>query len=484
MSNYLSLKKICLIASCLFLSFPALSKERDVTSPHSEFLLGHTKKIEKTMKSLQKQEFQETVNYIETAELKKLPKALINLRQKLQDQKSLLQKTEETIWHLNLLKKKDILIHQVLILDYLKRTNQLDQYTVEEKGQFIKLGVLPNIKEGFLWRNYFPSVSLEKSLPNILNTVGTGFLGYLVLFNKFETLSAQRIETNQDNMSLEISPHSSYLLCTPTTPFNFSKHQEKTYVSKGFYKHMETNPLIKEHMSSNEKEKALTKLNDAFADALTFSITTGFNSEKLKELNKKGQETISRWWLVCLQFMEVDSKNGMVDQGYYQIVSSISQYPIIYTSNIQVCVGLALQNEKDKVGGLAHIDGDNIISISNHFEKKKTNDNSLYTFLSKVADKRDFSSLKATLVSGDSGHINYIKTFLELSGIPTQSIQIVYEPKWELKQNNEKGSLGLNAKTGEIFQIKNYGEIFARMLREKYERVPSKKSKSLVEQPK
>lgn len=179
--------------------------------------------------------------------------------------------------------------------------------------------------------------------------------------------------------------------------------------------------------------------------------------------------------------MEPSSEVFIVNQRQYTVANGDDSKHVLVTGSLMKCVGLALYNPETNTCGLAHVDGENIRGLDAYLEGKltpKDNIDDFYRFFLEVAGKTPLSKIRGTLVSGFSPHINYLKRYMEITGI--KDIEIVHNPEWGKEGNAykvlsidsqgnsreievPKGSIAINCQDGGISNVANEPEIRKQM---------------------
>lgn len=233
-------------------------------------------------------------------------------------------------------------------------------------------------------------------------------------------------------------------------------------------------------MSAKERRIAYNRLEAEYRAAEPCEPDTKETLEKYKNLLEqqgrwdKFQENLK----ICYSIMESwqklmptikkqafstkpNSKSFIVNQRQYAVADHKSTKHVLLTANLMKCVGLALYNPEIKRGGLAHIDGENLMHLDAYLKGELQNTDGLtdlQQYLLDVANTTPLHKIRATLISGSSAHINYFMAYLKMLGV--EEFEIIINPRWGQSDNSyfnnlPKGSIAIDCKNGKLWEVKN-----------------------------
>ncbi|MBX9621447.1 MAG: hypothetical protein K2X28_05395 [Alphaproteobacteria bacterium] len=142
-----------------------------------------------------------------------------------------------------------------------------------------------------------------------------------------------------------------------------------------------------------------------------------------------------------------------------QFSYSTSTDEILFTGNVMKCVAIAIHNPELKIGGLAHVAGENLAYFDKHLQSAEKSKTGIHEFMESVTGTESPAALKVTLLSGSKAHLEYYVSLMKKFGFV--NFNIIQKDEWGLKKNNfykkhfSKGSLALDPKDGSIYRIEN-----------------------------
>lgn len=138
---------------------------------------------------------------------------------------------------------------------------------------------------------------------------------------------------------------------------------------------------------------------------------------------------------------------------------STSTDEILFTGNVMKCVAIAIHNPKLRMGGLAHVAGENLAYFDKHLQSTEKSKTGIHEFMENVTGTESPAELKVTLLSGSKAHLEYYVSLMKKFGFV--NFNIIQKDEWGSKKNNfykqnlSKGSLALDPKNGSVYRIEN-----------------------------
>lgn len=142
-----------------------------------------------------------------------------------------------------------------------------------------------------------------------------------------------------------------------------------------------------------------------------------------------------------------------------QFSYSTSTDEILFTGNVMKCVAIAIHNPELKIGGLAHVTGENLAYFDKHLQSAEKSKTGIHEFMESVTGTESPAALKVTLLSGSKAHLEYYVSLIKKFGFV--NFNIIQKDEWGSNKNNfykkhlSKGSLALDPKDGSIYRIEN-----------------------------